>query len=71
MSLPIISGGELIRYLARQGFENKRQKGSHVFMVHPDGRRTTIPIHRELARGTLRVILIQVNELERFIEDSE
>lgn len=68
-SLPIISGLELIKYLSKNGFETKRQRGSHTFMVHSDGRRTTVPLHSELDRGTLKGILIQVNLLEQFIQD--
>lgn len=70
-TLPVISGLELIKYLSKNGFETKRQKGSHAFVVHSDGRRTTIPLHPELDRGTLRGILIQVNLLEQFIRDHE
>ncbi|WP_371136142.1 type II toxin-antitoxin system HicA family toxin [Devosia sp.] len=34
------------------GFERVRQKGSHVFYRHPDGRTTTVPDHsgRDLAQ---------------------
>ncbi|MHB8384362.1 MAG: type II toxin-antitoxin system HicA family toxin [Candidatus Binataceae bacterium] len=28
------------------GFVAARQKGSHVFFKHPDGRTTTVPRHR-------------------------
>ncbi|WP_245860301.1 type II toxin-antitoxin system HicA family toxin [Methanosarcina spelaei] len=27
------------------GFEQIRQKGSHLFLRHPDGRTTIIPVH--------------------------
>ena len=58
MPPPIISGKECIAALQRAGFEQVRQKGSHVFMV----RRTpfnaaSVPLHKELDRGTLRGIL--------------
>ncbi len=68
MSLPVTSGGELVRFLVKQGFVIKRQKGSHVILKHSDKRITSVPLHRELDRGTLRGILIQVEELEHFIE---
>lgn len=41
------------------GFVQVSQKGSHVKARHPDGRVTIIPMHRELATGTLRSILRQ------------
>ncbi len=68
MSLPVTSGGELVRFLVKQGFVIKRQRGSHVILKHSDKRLTSVPLHNELDRGTLRGILIQVNELEHFIE---
>ena len=66
--LPVISGLDLIKFLSKNGFETKRTKGSHVWMESEDGRRTTIPLHRELARGTLGAILDQVDiERDEFI----
>jgi predicted RNA binding protein YcfA (HicA-like mRNA interferase family) len=52
------------------GFEIKRQKGSHIFYRHPDGRYTTIPHHsgRDLSRPLTRTILKQINiDTEEFI----
>jgi predicted RNA binding protein YcfA (HicA-like mRNA interferase family) len=48
--------------LLRLGFEPVRQRGSHVFYRHPDGRTTTVPNHpgRDLARPLLREILREV-----------
>ena len=57
--LPILSGRELVRVLKKKGFRQVRQRGSHVFMQHPDGRSATVPLHPELDRGTLNSILIQ------------
>jgi predicted RNA binding protein YcfA (HicA-like mRNA interferase family) len=36
-----------------------RQWGSHAVFIHPDGRRTTVPIHgkRDLGKGLLRQIM--------------
>lgn len=41
------------------GFTRVRQRGSHVFYRHPDGRTTTLPHHsgRDIARPLLREIL--------------
>lgn len=58
-----ISGRELIKILQRLGFEKVHQKGSHVRMRHPDGRRTSVPIHtgERVGVGLLRKILRDVN----------
>jgi len=50
------------KVLLRMGFQAVRQKGSHVFFRHPDGRRTTVPNHpgRDLARPLVREILREV-----------
>ena len=42
---PALSGRAVIDVLKKNGFEVKRQKGSHVFLRHPDGRATVVPIH--------------------------
>jgi len=49
---------ELLKLAKKQGFTVARQKGSHVQLCHPDGRRTTIPMHcGDIALGTAREIL--------------
>lgn len=58
--LPVVSGQDLIRVLTRVGYEIARQRGSHVRLRHPtDSRRrpVTVPLHDELAFGTLKRIL--------------
>ena len=57
--LPRIKGKELIRALERAGFTINRKRGSHVFLKHPDGRATAVPVHsREtMGPGLLRAIL--------------
>jgi predicted RNA binding protein YcfA (HicA-like mRNA interferase family) len=57
--LPVVSGKETARALGRVGFEQVGQQGSHLKLVHPDGRRVIVPLHRSLATGTLRSILRQ------------
>jgi predicted RNA binding protein YcfA (HicA-like mRNA interferase family) len=44
--LPAVTGAQLLRALERAGFTAERQRGSHVFMKHPDGRATVVPVHR-------------------------
>jgi predicted RNA binding protein YcfA (HicA-like mRNA interferase family) len=57
--LPPVSYRTLEAVLLRLGFRAVRQRGSHVFFRHPDGRTTTVPNHpgRDLARPLLREIL--------------
>lgn len=47
-----ISGDEVVKQLEAAGFVFRRGKGDHVFGRHPDGRTVTVPLHRELKRGT-------------------
>lgn len=63
MKLPLLSAEELIRILKKLGFEEIRQKGSHRFFRHPDGRSTVVPVHsgRDIGRGLLRK---RLNEIE-------
>jgi predicted RNA binding protein YcfA (HicA-like mRNA interferase family) len=60
--LPRARGKELVRALERSGFSVERTRGSHVFLKHPDGRVTSVPVHsREtLGPGLLRAILRDV-----------
>ena len=54
-----INSKELIKILEKQGFTQVHQKGSHVRMVHADGRKTTVPVHcgEKVGVGLLRKIL--------------
>ncbi len=73
--LPRLSGRELCRVLERRGFVYVRQKGSHRMMrrVTPPYITVSVPDHKELAPGTLRGILrdvnISVEELEALIKE--
>ena len=66
--LPRLTGKEAVRALQRIGFQVVRTRGSHVFLRHPDGRVTTVPVHsREtLGPGLLRSIL---RDIELSVED--
>lgn len=57
--LPLLTGKEVISLLKTMGFTEKRQKGSHVFLAHQDGRATVVPIHSGeiIGRGLLVKIL--------------
>ena len=57
--LPAISGKGFIKLLEKLGFTVIRINGSHHRMKHPDGRITTIPLHKNdpLPKGLLRKII--------------
>jgi predicted RNA binding protein YcfA (HicA-like mRNA interferase family) len=56
--LPVVSGAQLVRALERAGWEVARQRGSHVRLRNPQRRtQVTVPLHKELKRGTLAGIL--------------
>ena len=60
--LPRVSGEQAVRALERIGFVRVRQRGSHVVLRRrtPDGDTgCVVPLHRELAVGTLAGILKQ------------
>lgn len=68
-----VSGQEAIRTLERLGFEQVRQRGSHVVLKKqmPEGAvGCVVPLHRELAIGTLRGILRRAGVTpEGFVEN--
>ena len=57
--LPRLKGKQVVSILEKLGFRVARTRGSHVFLKHPDGRVTTVPVHsREIiGPGLLRAIL--------------
>lgn len=62
--LPRVSGAEAIRALEKLGFVQVRQRGSHVVLKkpYPSGAiGCVVPLHPELATGTLRGILKQAS----------
>jgi predicted RNA binding protein YcfA (HicA-like mRNA interferase family) len=60
--LPVVNAQRMERVLLSLGFLRVRQRGSHVFYRHPDGRVTTVPHHAggDLARPLLREILREI-----------
>lgn len=60
--LVLVDAKTMERLLFRLGFEKTRQKGSHAFYRHADGRITTISHHpgRDLARPIIREILKEI-----------
>jgi predicted RNA binding protein YcfA (HicA-like mRNA interferase family) len=57
--LPSVSAEKVIKALHKAGFVSVRQRGSHVYLAHPDGRATVVPMHRgeSIGRGLLRQII--------------
>jgi predicted RNA binding protein YcfA (HicA-like mRNA interferase family) len=59
-----LSGEEIVKALKRLGFEPVRQRGSHVVLkkITIDGAvGCVVPMHREVATGTLHSILKQAH----------
>ena len=56
--LPTISGTEVVKVLTKIGYEIDHQTGSHLILREKDypHRRITVPLHKEVAKGTLRAI---------------
>lgn len=63
MKLPLLSSKEVCKFLEREGFECVRQKGSHRFYRHKDGRTTVVPMHanKDISRGLLLGILEEID----------
>ena len=60
--LPLVDFKTMEKLLLNLGFVSVRQRGSHVFYKHPDGRTTTVPHHpgHDLARPLIREILREI-----------
>ena len=68
--LPRISGSEAVRVFEKLGFHKARQRGSHIVMRR-ENRGCVLPLHKELAIGTLRSALRQAGiSVEEFISAS-
>ena len=62
--LPQVDGKELVRLLNKLGYKSVRQRGSHVRLVKATSlgeHKITVPMHKDLAKGTLNNILTQVS----------
>ena len=67
--LPRISGTELQKALEKIDFKKVSQKGSHLKLRHPHGYSAIVPMHTEIANGTLRSILRQAKlTVEQLLE---
>ena len=72
--LQIIDARKMEKMLFKLSFDRVRQKGSHVFYRHPDGRTTSVPHHRgrDLARPLIKEILREIelssDEYEEYLK---
>jgi predicted RNA binding protein YcfA (HicA-like mRNA interferase family) len=67
--LPLLSGRDVIKTLAKIGYTVYDQKGSHIHLRHPVKRPLTVPNQMEIARGTLRIIIKDANlTVKEFLE---
>lgn len=60
--LPVLSGREVVKILQKQGYEHVRTTGSHAILRKQSEGKTTVipvPLHKELAPGTLLSIIHQ------------
>jgi len=66
-----ITGKSLVLALRKLGFDEKRIKGSHHFLRHPDGRTTVIPVYsgESLGPGLLAKILRDVEKTRDELEE--
>ena len=57
-SLPTLSGRDVVKIFAKDGWQMIRQRGSHMILVK-EGRMATfsVPDHKEVAKGTLRSLI--------------
>lgn len=71
--VPRLKGKEVVRALQKAGFHVSRTRGSHVFLKHPDGRATAVPIHTGetigvgLIAAILRDIEMNAEEFLKFL----
>ena len=60
--LPRLSGKEVLKALKKAGFEEARQRGSHVIMTKQSSQGKlplVAPMHKEIDKGTLLEIIRQ------------
>lgn len=70
MKLIPLKPSVVIRILIKMGFECIRQKGSHMYFKHSDGRCTVVPFHKgeDIPKGLIKKILHDIEiDWENFI----
>jgi len=68
---PSITGKEMVKALGKVHFDVVRVKGSHHRLEHPDGRKTTVPVHGKetLGPGLINKILRDVDMTRDDLKD--
>jgi predicted RNA binding protein YcfA (HicA-like mRNA interferase family) len=56
--LPLLSWREVVKVLAKAGFQAARQKGSHLILIK-DEYIVPVPKHKEIKRGLLMEIIAE------------
>jgi mRNA interferase HicA len=56
----VVKRRDLIRHLEGHGCRLARQGASHEIWISAEGRRSTVPRHREIPRGTVNAICRQL-----------
>lgn len=54
---PVLLPDKILRAIEEFGFEKISQKASHIKLKNPDGKVVIVPLHYEIAKGTLKSIL--------------
>ena len=57
-----MSGKDMAKLFFKAGWVERPQKGSHLIVVHPNGRHESIPQHKELGKGLERKLLKTLEE---------
>ena len=52
-----LSGDDFVRRMNRIGYVWDHTEGSHMILLHPAGRRLSVPRHLELGRGIMRALI--------------
>ncbi|MFI5357745.1 MAG: type II toxin-antitoxin system HicA family toxin [Opitutales bacterium] len=69
--LPALTAKQVLKVLQQGGLAAGHQRGSHLFLVHPQtGKTTTVPMHPgNLKRGLLKEIIKQAGLTENEFRD--
>lgn len=70
MSLRNHGWREVLKVLRKYGFEENRQKGSHIQLMRNDGKFVTVPRHDPIKETTIKSILDQAGITKEDFLDS-